>query len=135
MDARDAAERRARQRHAVRQAHDEASIAAMDAPDRMHRSTLLRSAHDGRAALVAYLCGAFADKGEVAEVRFGTPSVGPDRAAVECWAVFRGAAPDRHSALAGSCLLRFGPEGLVVASRDDWHPEDCERRPPPAWGR
>ena len=65
-----------------------------------------------------YVRWAFADQAS-AECRFGEPLVDDDRAAVDWWAVVT----DRDGAvetLAGTSLLRFGPDGLVVEQRDAW---------------
>ena len=134
MDARDAARDWARRWRDGWLAHDPASIAAMYAPDCVHRSTPFRPVHAGRTALEAYVRGAFADEREIIDVRFGEPLVDGDRVAVEYWAVFVDAETGRPATLAGSCFLRLGPDGLVTTSRDYWHQEDGAHTPPPEWG-
>jgi hypothetical protein len=61
---------------------------------------------------------AFEDQ-ESAECRFGEPVVDGARAAVDWWGVIR--APDGTvQSLAGTSLLRFDDDGLVVEQRDAW---------------
>jgi hypothetical protein len=134
MDARDAAAAWARQWLDGWKAHDPDSIVAMYAPENVHRSTPFRPPHAGPAALEDYLREAFAEERELVDVRFSEPLVDGDRAAVEYWAVYVDAATGLPTTLAGSCFLRFGPDGRVVRSRDYWHREDGEYRPHPEWG-
>jgi hypothetical protein len=65
-----------------------------------------------------YVQWAFDDQ-ESAVCRFGVPLVDGERAAVDWWAVVTSTDGSRQS-LAGTSLLRFDGEGLVVEQRDAW---------------
>ena len=65
-----------------------------------------------------YVAWAFADQ-HAAECRFGAPVVDGDRAAVDWWAVVTSTDSSVQS-LAGTSLLRFDVEGLVLEQRDAW---------------
>ena len=77
-----------------------------------------------------YVEWAFADQRE-AECRFGEPLVSGDRAAVDWWAVIV-APDDTVESLAGTSLIRFDADGLVVEQRDAWASEPG-RRDLPDW--
>jgi ketosteroid isomerase-like protein len=79
-----------------------------------------------------YVVWAFADQAE-AECRFGEPVVEGDRAAVDWWAVMTTTDGSVES-IAGTSLLRFDAEGLVVEQRDVWAIEPG-RRDLPDWAR
>ena len=55
--------------------------------------------------------------------RFGEPVVEGDRAAVDWWAVVTAKDGSRQS-LAGTSLLRFDDDGLVIQQRDAWAEAD-----------
>jgi SnoaL-like domain len=80
----------------------------------------------------AYAEWAFADQAE-AECRFGTPVVRDDRAAVDWWAVIT-SNDGNIETVAGTSLLRFGPDGRVVEQRDAWAGEPG-RHELPDWAR
>ncbi len=61
---------------------------------------------------------AFADQ-EAADCRFGTPVVSDERAAVDWWAAIT-AKDGSVETVAGTSLLRFDANGLVVEQRDAW---------------
>lgn len=77
-----------------------------------------------------YAAWAFAEQAE-AECRFGEPLVAGDRAAVDWWGVVTGRDGSVQS-LAGTSLLRFREDGLVVEQRDAWGEADG-RRPLERW--
>ncbi len=77
-----------------------------------------------------YVEWAFAEQ-ESAECRFGEPVVDGDRAAVDWWAVVTSKDGSSQS-LAGTSLLRFDADGLVVEQRDVWA-EAPGRRDVPEW--
>jgi len=77
-----------------------------------------------------YVRWAFEDQAE-AECRFGDPVVAGDRAAVDWWAVVT-ARDGSLQTLAGTSLLRFDADGLVVEQRDAWG-EEIGRRELPHW--
>jgi hypothetical protein len=68
-----------------------------------------------------YAAWAFADQSH-AECRFGEPIVSGDRAAVDWWAAIS-ARDGSVETVAGTSLLRFAPDGLVVEQRDAWASE------------
>jgi hypothetical protein len=79
-----------------------------------------------------YVARVFAEQAE-AQCRFGEPVVSGDRAAVDWWGVIT----DRDGsveAVAGTSLLRFDEDGLVVEQRDVWAGEPG-RRELPDWPR
>ena len=63
--------------------------------------------------------------------RFGDPLVARDRAAVDWWAVIT-ATDGSVETIAGTSLLRFGPDGRVIYQRDAWASEPG-RHELPAW--
>lgn len=77
-----------------------------------------------------YVAWAFADQAE-AECRFGEPVVAGDRAAVAWWGVIT-ATDGSVETVAGTSLLRFGDDGLVVEQHDAWAGE-AGRRELPDW--
>ena len=79
-----------------------------------------------------YVAWAFADQ-QAAECRFGEPIVDGTRAAVDWWAVVTSTDGSAQS-LAGTSLLRFDAEGLVVEQRDAWADADA-RVELPAWAK
>ena len=83
-----------------------------------------------RQAPAEYVVWAFAEQA-AAECRFGEPLVDGDCAAVDWWAAVTGADGAVES-LAGTSLLRFDAEGLVVEQRDAWGHEPS-RRDLPDW--
>ena len=68
-----------------------------------------------------------------AECRFGEPIVSGDRAAVDWWGVIT-AHDGTVETVAGTSLLRFGLDGLVLEQRDAWGGEPG-RRELPAWAQ
>jgi hypothetical protein len=72
-----------------------------------------------------YVTWAFGEQA-AAVCRFGAPVVDGDRAAVDWWAVVTdGVGADET--LAGTSLLRFDADGLVVEQRDVWASEPGRR--------
>lgn len=64
--------------------------------------------------------------------RFDTPMVDGDRASVRWWAALREAGEE--ATLAGTSVLRFNPDGLVVEQWDAWHLVPGRTDPPEGWG-
>jgi ketosteroid isomerase-like protein len=70
----------------------------------------------------AYAEWAFSDQ-LTAVCRFGTPVVAGDRVAVDWWAVIT-TRDGAQETVAGTSLLRFRADGLVVDQRDAWASQD-----------
>jgi ketosteroid isomerase-like protein len=105
---------------------DAAAVAALYADDAVFYSHPFREAQ----APGEYAAWAFAEQSR-AECRFGAPIVSGDRAAVDWWAVIT--APDgSEETVAGTSLLRFRADGLVVEQRDAWAVREG-RHELPAW--
>ena len=66
------------------------------------------------------------------ECRFGAPVATGDRAAVEWWASY--VEDGRELSLAGTTVLRFDADGLVVDHVDYWVEGGGRRRPFEGWG-
>jgi ketosteroid isomerase-like protein len=94
------------------------AIAALYAPQAVFFSHPFRDQQPARE----YVEWAFSEQAE-AECRFGAPVVGGDRAAVDWWAVLTGTDGSLET-LAGTSLLRFSDDGLVVEQRDVWSNHD-----------
>lgn len=94
--------------------HDVEPIAARYAEGAVFRSHPFREPEDPRA----YVERVLAEEEAPPEVWFGEPISNGDRAAVEYWAIVR--YEGRDHTLAGTTLLRFDADGLVVEHRDYW---------------
>ena len=105
---------------------DVEAVAALYAADALFYSHPFRAPqppHD-------YVSWAFGDQAH-AVCRFGAPLVDGDRAAVAWWAVLT-ATDGSVESIAGTSLLRFDQDGLVVEQRDVWASEPG-RRDLPDW--
>ena len=126
MDAEAAARRWAEVWARAWPAADVAAIAALYAEDAVFYSHPFRD----RQPAEEYAAWAFGDQAS-AECRFGEPVADGNRAAVDWWAVIT----DRDGSeqtVAGTSLLRFRDDGLVVEQRDAWA-EETGRRDLPDW--
>ena len=79
-----------------------------------------------------YVSQAF-DEEDEPRVWVGAPVVEGDRTAIEWWAAL--IENGVETTLAGTSVLRFDDEGLVVEQRDSWNQVDGRREPPDNWGR
>jgi SnoaL-like domain len=103
-------------------------IAALYTPGALFYSHPFRAAEPP----ASYVARVFAEQAE-AECRFGEPVVSDQRAAVD----WLGVITDRDGTvetIAGTSLLRFDDDGLVVEQRDVWAAEPG-RRELPDWPR
>jgi lactoylglutathione lyase len=107
-------------------AADVEAIAALYADDAVFHSHPFRP----QQAPAEYAAWAFQDQAS-AVCRFGDPVAAGDRAAVDWWAVVTDH-EGGEQALAGTSLLRFREDGLVVEQRDAWA-EEAGSRDLPAW--
>jgi ketosteroid isomerase-like protein len=105
---------------------DVEAIRALYAPDAVFYSHPFRDRQEPEE----YVRWAFEDQSE-AECRFGEPVVDGDRAAVDWWGVIT-ARDGSVQTIAGTSLLHFDADGLVVEQRDAWG-EVEGRRELPAW--
>jgi hypothetical protein len=105
-------------------------IAALYHPEATYRSSALGDPVPGGA--LAYLRSQFPNENDV-ECEFGEPISGGSRAAVEWWASW--VEDGETVTLAGTTVLRFGPDGLVSEHVDYWLQTQGRRPPYPGWGR
>jgi hypothetical protein len=101
-------------------------IAGRYAEGAVFRSHPFRETEDPRA----YVERVLAEEEAEPEIWFGEPIVSGDRAAVEYWAILR--VEGKEQTLAGTTLLRFDADGLVVEHRDYWAIEEGRRERPAA---
>jgi SnoaL-like protein len=97
----------------------------------VYRSQPFREPHVGTEAIREYWRQATADQEEI-DLRFGTPIVAGNRAAVEWWAQIRTGAEE--VTLPGILYLRFAADGRCEELREAWHVEEGRHDPPPGWG-
>ncbi len=126
MNAEDAAKRWADTWERGWPAADVEAIAALYSPRAVFYSHPFR-AHQTPEDYVRW---AFSDQKE-AECRFGEPVVAGERAAVDWFAIVT-SADGSVETLAGTSLLRFDAEGLVIEQRDVWAGEPG-RQDLPSW--
>jgi hypothetical protein len=110
-------------------AQDVDAITALYAEGAVYRALAFRDPDRGAGGVRRYLERTFAEERDV-KCWFGEPVASGDRAAVEWWATW--VEVDRWLTLAGTTVLRFDPNGLVVDHRDYWN--DVDRRKPPYEG-
>lgn len=126
MDTEAAARRWARTWERAWPAADVSAIAALYAPGAVFYSHPFRERQDPEE----YVRWAFADQAD-AECRFGEPLVQGERAAVDWWGAIT-SSDDSIQSIAGTSLLCFGEDGLVVEQRDAWGEREG-RHPLSAW--
>ena len=131
MDATSAAFRWADTWRRAWPAKDVEAIAALYAEDAIYRALAFREPDRGLAGARRYLSENFAGESEI-ECWFGEPVVGASRAAVEWWATW--IENGQRLTLAGTTLLRFRDDGLVVDHRDYWNESDRREPPYEGWG-
>jgi ketosteroid isomerase-like protein len=131
MTPADAARRWAATWQRAWEALDVDAIAALYHPDAVFSSQPFRSVYRGRGGVRAYVSGAFAEERDV-RAWFGTPIVDGKRAAVEWWAAL--VDEGREVTLAGTSVLRFDAQGLVLHQRDTWNVREGRADPPEDWG-
>jgi ketosteroid isomerase-like protein len=130
VDTLDAARRWAREWERAWREHDVEAVASLYAEGADFRPHPFRDA----TAPGAYAAWAFADETRSGNVRFSEPILlDGDRALVEYWAVVE--QDGRASTIAGTSILRFDEQGLVVEERDYFNEDAAPRDPHPAWGR
>jgi ketosteroid isomerase-like protein len=78
-----------------------------------------------------YAQRAFEDEGEELDLWWGDPIVDGNRATVEWWAVLT--EDGELVTLAGTSILRFGADGLVVDQHDYWASTPGRIEPWPGW--
>jgi hypothetical protein len=106
-----------------------AEIAALYHEAASYRSSPFREAEAGGA--LGYVERQFAIEDAV-ECQFAEPITSGDRAAVEWWASFIEAG--QAITLAGTTVLRFDSDGLVVDQVDYWVQGPARIAPYPGWG-
>jgi SnoaL-like domain len=111
-------------------ARDPEPIAALYAPAASYATAPFRTPHVGPEGAMDYVAPVLAEETDV-RAWFGEPIVDGDRAAVRWWASLREAGED--ATLAGTSVLRFDADGLVVDQWDAWHLIAGRSEPPSDW--
>jgi ketosteroid isomerase-like protein len=132
IDAAEAARRWAAVWKSGWEARDTDAIVALYHPDVVFSTQPFRTPYRGQAGVREYVSGAFAEE-DRPRVWVGPPVVDGERASVEWWAALTENGVE--TTLAGTSVLRFDADGLVVEQRDTWNQADGRREPPEGWGR
>ena len=114
------------------EAKDTAAIVALYHPDVVFSTQPFRTPYLGRAGVREYVRQAF-DEEQGPRVWVGQPVVDGNRAAIEWWAAVT--ENEIETTLAGTSVLRFDDDGLVLEQRDAWNQIHGRREPPEGWGR
>jgi ketosteroid isomerase-like protein len=131
-DSSEAARRWAEVWKSAWEAKDTEAIVALYHPDVVFSTQPFRNPYLRRPGVREYVSQAFAEE-ESPRVWVGEPIVDGDRASIEWWAALT---ENRiEITLAGTSVLRFDADGLVVEQRDAWNQADGRREPPDGWGR
>ena len=132
MDARDAARRWAETWQRCWEARDARPVAALYAAAARYSTEPFRDPFIGPTGALRYIEGAFAEETAI-EARFGEPIVYGERAAVQWWAQLIEAG--QPITLAGTSVLRFDEQGLVIDEWDTWNQANGRIAPPADWGK
>lgn len=130
MDLRTAAQRWADTWQRGWQALEAEPILALYADDALLSTAPFREPYLGRDGIRSYVERVFGEE-EDPSVWVGAPIVDGDRAAISWWASLREEGAD--ATLAGTSVLRFDADGLVVEQWDTWNAADERREPPKNW--
>ena len=126
MDARDAARRWAETWRTAWEALDLDPIVALYASDATFSTEPFREPYRGPEGVRAYVERVFGEE-EAPRVRTSEPIVDGDRAAISWWASLQ--EDGAEVTLAGTSVLRFDAERLVVEQWDAWNAADGRRDP------
>ena len=110
------------------EALDPEPIMARYAPNAVHFTQPFREPSRDAGDVRAYVERVFQEE-EDPRVWIGEPIVDGDRAAIPWWASLREEGAD--ATLAGTSVLRFDADGLVVEQWDAWNQLDERREPHP----
>jgi hypothetical protein len=111
-------------------AKDAESIVNLYAEGARYSAYPFREPDEGPQGVRSYLTRIFGEEEDI-ECWFGEPVAGDDRAAIEWWASW--IEDGKEITLAGTTLLRFDEDGLIVDHRDYWNQHDGRRPPYPRW--
>ena len=114
------------------EAEDTEAIVALYHEDVVFSTQPFRVPYLRRSGVRDYVSQSFSEE-DRPQVWVGTPVVGDGRAAIEWWAVLT--ENGIEITLAGTSVLRFDADGLVVEQRDTWNRAEGRRQPPGGWGR
>jgi nuclear transport factor 2 (NTF2) superfamily protein len=110
---------------------DADAAAALFTEDARYRQQPYEDPHRGRQGVHDYWTTVTATQSDI-RLRYGTPVVTGNRAAVEWWATLKN--DGVGITLAGEFLLVFDESGLVRDLREYWHFAEGELEPPAGWG-
>lgn len=130
MDIEEAARRWAETWTRAWPAKDVEAISALYAEEAVYRALAFREPDRRLAGVRRYLSDNFGVEEEL-ECWFGEPLAAGDRAAVQWWGTWL--EDGRRLSMAGTSVLRFDDEGLVVDHRDYWNEVDRRETPYPGW--
>jgi ketosteroid isomerase-like protein len=128
---RDAAQRWASVWKTAWEARDTDAIVTLYHPDALFSTEPFRVPFRGSSGVRSYVGQAFDEEREP-RVWVGEPVVDGARAAIEWWAALE--ENGREITLAGTSMLRFDADGLVIEQRDAWNQADGLSSPPDGWG-
>ena len=105
-------------------------IVALYAADVTFSTQPFREAYRGHDGVREYVTQAFAEE-ESPRVWISEPIVDGDRASISWWAALR--EDDADASLAGTSVLRYDADGLVVEQWDAWNLASERLAPPSDW--
>lgn len=114
------------------EARDTEAIVALYHSDVVFSTQPFRTPYLRQSGVREYVSQAFGEEAAV-RVWVGEPLVDAERAAIEWWAALTENGVE--TTLAGTSVLRFDADRLVVEQRDTWNQADGRREPPEGWGR
>jgi ketosteroid isomerase-like protein len=129
-DVRAAAARWARTWTESWEALDVEPIVALYAADATFSTQPFREAYRGHDGVREYVAQAFAEE-ESPRVWVSEPIVDGDRASISWWAALR--EDDADASLAGTSVLRYDADGLVIEQWDAWNVAAERIAPPSDW--
>lgn len=129
-DVREAAARWARTWTEAWEALDVEPIVALYAADVTFSTEPFREAHRGHSGVREYVSRAFAEE-DGPRVWVSEPIVDGNRASISWWAALR--EDDADATLAGTSVLRYDDDGLVIEQWDAWNALPEQRSPPSDW--
>lgn len=107
-------------------------IAALYGPGASYAVSPFREPNIGPEGALAYVSRVLSEESDVT-AHFGEPIVDGRRAAIQWWATYVEAGGD--ITLAGTSVLRFDADGLVIDEWDAWEEMHGRRSPDDGWGR